>query len=75
MTISNGTCDVKVTFTTTTAVYKQVSGSTSDLTDNLTVTVNGVRQADGSVLAQSIQIGSAGGPNRPGTSGTPSPGG
>lgn len=62
MTVSQAGCDVKVTFTPTTTVQKSVSGSTSDLTDNQTVTVTGTRQPDGSVQAQAIQIGGARGP-------------
>lgn len=62
MTVSQTGCDVKVTFTPTTTVQKTVSGSTSDLTDNQTVTVTGTRQPDGSVQAQAIQIGGARGP-------------
>jgi hypothetical protein len=59
MTVSNGTCDVTITFAPTTAVYKTLAGSTGDLADNQTVTVAGTRQADGSVLAQTIQVGGA----------------
>jgi uncharacterized protein DUF5666 len=62
MTVSQPGCDVKVTFTPTTTVQKTVPGSTSDLTDNQTVTVAGTRQPDGSVQAQAIQIGGARGP-------------
>ena len=61
MTVTNATCEVKVTFGPTVTVQKQVLGSTSDLQDNQTVTVTGTRQPDGSILAQSIQIGPAGG--------------
>jgi hypothetical protein len=61
MTVTNTNCDVKVTFGSTVTVSKQVLGSTSDLQDNQTVTVTGTRQPDGSILAQSIQIGPAGG--------------
>jgi len=57
MTVTNTACDVKVTFGPTVTIQKQVLGSTSDLQDNQTVTVIGTRQADGSILAQSIQIG------------------
>ena len=60
MTVSNTSCDVKITLSPTTAVSKVVAGSTSDLADNQTVTVTGTRQADGSILAQSIQVGGAG---------------
>jgi Domain of unknown function (DUF5666) len=65
MTVAQTGCDVKVTFTPTTTVQKQVAASTSDLSDNQTVTVNGTRQADGSILATSIQIG-GGNPRGPG---------
>jgi hypothetical protein len=61
MTVSSTGCDVKVSFSPTTAVSKTVAGSTSDLTDNQTVTVTGTRQADGSILAQTVQVGGAGG--------------
>jgi hypothetical protein len=64
MTLSSTGCDVKVTFSPTTAVSKTVSGSTSDLSDNQTVTVTGTRQADGSILAQAVAVGGAGGVNR-----------
>jgi|SRR5579859_4307154 len=57
MTVTNASCDVKITFSPTTAVSKTVLGSTSDLSDNQTVTVTGTRQADGSILAQAIQVG------------------
>ncbi len=59
MTVTNTSCDVKVTFGPTVTISKQVLGSTSDLQDNQTVTITGTRQADGSILAQTIQIGSA----------------
>lgn len=61
MTVTNTSCDVKVTFGPTVTIQKQALGSTSDLQDNETVTVTGTRQPDGSILAQSIQIGPAGG--------------
>jgi hypothetical protein len=60
MTVTNTSCDVKVVFGPTVTIQKQVLGSTSDLQDNLTVTITGTRQADGSILAQTIQIGTAG---------------
>lgn len=71
MTITNPTCDVKVTFGPTVTISKQVLGSTSDLQDNQTVTITGTRQADGSILAQTIQIGPAGAGIRTGTGGGP----
>ena len=61
MTVTTTNCDVKVTFGPTVTIQKQVLGTTSDLQDNQTVTVTGTRQADGSILASSIQIGPAGG--------------
>jgi hypothetical protein len=71
MTVTNTSCEVKVTFGPTVTISKQALGSTSDLQDNQTVTITGTRQADGSILAQTIQIGPAGGGGgRPGTGGT-----
>jgi len=69
MTVTNTSCDVKVTFGPTVTISKQVLGTTSDLQDNQTVTITGTRQADGSILAQTIQIGTAGGGVRTGTGG------
>jgi hypothetical protein len=70
MTVTNTNCDVKVTFGPTVTISKQALGSTSDLQDNQTVTITGTRQADGSILAQTIQIGPAGGAGgRPGAGG------
>jgi len=40
-------------------VVKTIAGSTSDLKDTITITVIGTRQADGSIKAATIQIGSA----------------
>ncbi len=68
MTVSNTACDVTVKFTTTTAVSKTVLASTADLADNQTVTITGTRQADGSILATSIQVGGAGVIRAPGAS-------
>jgi hypothetical protein len=62
MTVSLTGCDVTVKLTPTTSVYKTVAGSTSDLSDNQMVAVTGTRQADGSIVAQSVQIGGARGP-------------
>ncbi len=59
LTITLPGCDVKVTFGPTVQVSKTTAGSTSDLKDNLTITVVGVRQADGSIKATTIQIGGA----------------
>ena len=57
LTISNPSCEVKVVFGNTVQVSRNVAGSTSDLKDNLTVTIVGTRQADGSIKATAIQIG------------------
>jgi len=67
MTVRNTSCDVKVTFGPTVTISKQVLGTTTDLQDNQTVTITGTRQPDGSILAQTIQIGTAGGGVRTGT--------
>src|SRR5260370_16392538 len=73
LTITMGTCDVKVTFANTVQVSKTVTATTSDLKDNMTVTIIGTRQADGSIKATAIQIGG----NRIGNprGASPSPGG
>lgn len=60
MTITTQACDVKVVFGTTVQVSKNVAGNTSDLKDNVTVTIIGTRQPDGSIKATQIQIGTAG---------------
>ncbi len=39
-------------------VVKTIAGSTSDLKDTITITLIGTRQADGSIKAATIQIGS-----------------
>ena len=57
LTVTNTSCDIKVTFGNTVQIQKTVAGSTSDLKDNLTITVIGTRQADGSIKATTIQIG------------------
>ena len=57
--MTNPNCDVKVTFDATVQISRQVSGSTSDLKDNLTVTIIGARQADGTIKATAIQNGNA----------------
>ena len=75
LTVTNPNCDVKVSFGPTVTISKQVLGSTSDLQDNQTVTITGTRQADGSILAQSIQIGTAGGVRIGGGGGTTGSGG
>jgi hypothetical protein len=59
LTITLSACDVKITFGPTVQVSKTTAGSTSDLKDNTTITVIGVRQADGSIKATTIQIGGA----------------
>jgi len=58
-TITAAACDVKVTFGNNVQVVKTTAGSTSDLKDTITITVVGTRQADGSIKATTIQIGSA----------------
>ena len=63
MTLSNTSCEVKVTFGTTVQVSKTVAGNSSDLKDNITVTIMGTRQADGSILATTIQIGAGSAPS------------
>ena len=73
MTITNTACEVKVVFGNAVQVSKTVTGSTSDLKDNLTVTIVGTRQADGSIKATQIQIGTGRIGVRAGAS--PSPGG
>jgi hypothetical protein len=60
LTITLSACDVKITFGPTVQVSKTTAGSTSDLKDNTTITVIGVRQADGSIKATTIQIGGGG---------------
>ena len=57
LTITTTNCDVKVVFGNTVQVSKTVAGSTSDLQDNMTVTIVGTRQADGSIKATQIQVG------------------
>lgn len=56
LTVTNPNCDVKVTLGTNITIIKQATGTTADLKNNLTVTVTGTRQPDGSILAQTIQI-------------------
>ena len=73
LTITMTACDVKVSFGNTVQVSKTVTGTTSDLRDNMTVTIIGTRQADGSIKATAIQIGGNRIGIRPGAS--PSPGG
>lgn len=60
MTLTNTNCDVQVVFGNTVQVIKTVAGNTSDLKDNMTVTITGTRQADGSIKATTITIGGAG---------------
>lgn len=57
LTITSPACDVKVVFGNTVQVSKTVPGSTGDLQDNITVTIIGTRQPDGSIKASTIQIG------------------
>ena len=61
MTLTSTNCDVKVVFGNTVTVAKTVAGNTSDLKDNMTVTIVGTRQADGSIKATAIQIGGGAG--------------
>ena len=73
LTITMGACDVKVSFGNTVQVSKTTTGTTSDLKDNMTITIIGTRQADGSIKATAIQIGGTRIGIRAGAS--PSPGG
>ena len=73
LTITSTACDVKVTFGNSVQVSKTTTGTTADLQDNMTVTIIGTRQADGSIKATAIQIGNARIGIRAGAS--PSPGG
>ncbi len=57
LTVSSTACEVKVTFGPSVQISKTIAGSTSDLQDNLTVTIVGTRQADGTIVARTIQIG------------------
>ncbi len=57
LTLTNTQCDVKVVFGNTVQVSRNVAGNTSDLKDNVTVTIAGTRQPDGSIKATTIQIG------------------
>ena len=74
MTLTNTQCDVKIVFGNTVQVSKNVAGNTSDLKENITVTIIGTRQADGSIKATTIQIGGATFGN-PGGGAQASPGG
>jgi len=74
LTITATGCDVKIVFGNTVQVSKTVTGSTSDLKDNMTVTIVGTRQADGSIKATTIQIGGARVGARGGASPSPSGG-
>ncbi len=60
MTITSTQCDVKVVFGNTVSVFKTVAGNTSDLKNNVTVTIVGTRQPDGSIRATTISIGGGG---------------
>ena len=73
-TIASTACDVKITFSPSVQISKTTPGSTSDLKDNITITVIGTRQADGSIKATTIQIGGAVFAN-PGGGARPSPSG
>jgi hypothetical protein len=73
-TIAFTACDVKITFGPSVQISKTTPGSTSDLKDNITITVIGTRQADGTIKATTIQIGgAAGGFGNPGGGAQASP--
>ena len=57
LTITSTACEVKVVFGNTVQISKTTTGTTSDLQDNITVTIVGTRQADGSIKASAIQMG------------------
>lgn len=57
LTITSTACEVKVVFGNTVQISKTTTGTTGDLQDNITVTIIGTRQADGSIKASAIQIG------------------
>ena len=57
LTITSTACEVKVVFGNTVQISKTTTGTTADLQDNITVTIVGTRQADGSIKATTIQIG------------------
>jgi len=63
LTVHDARCniDVKVSFDSSVIIRKLDLGQTSDLQENQTITVTGTRQADGSIKANSITIGAAGG--------------
>ncbi len=76
LTITSAQCDLKIVFGNTVQVSKTVAGNTSDLKNNITVTIVGTRQADGSIKATTIQIGGTGGFGGPGgTQASPGGGG
>lgn len=56
LTVTNPNCDVKVTLGSNVTISKQSAATSADLKNNLIVTITGTRQADGSILAQTIQI-------------------
>lgn len=74
--IAETNCDIKIDYGNTVQVSKNVAGTTGDLQDNAAITVIGTRQADGSIKATTIQIGTAGrGFGNPGgPQASPSPG-
>ena len=57
LTITSTACEVKVVFGNSVQISKTTTGTTGDLQDNITVTIIGTRQADGSIKASAIQIG------------------
>jgi len=74
-TITSPQCEIKVEFGNTVQVSKTVTGTTDDLKDNITVTIVGTRQADGSIKATQIQIGGTRIGIRAGASPSPGTGG
>ena len=63
LTVHDARCntDVKVSFDQSVIIRKLGLGQASDLQENQTVTVTGTRQSDGSIKANTITLGAAGG--------------
>jgi len=63
LTVHDSRCntDTKVTFDQSVIIRKTTDGQVSDLQENLTVVVQGQRQADGSIKANTITIAPASG--------------
>jgi hypothetical protein len=61
-TVHNARCntDEKVTFDGSLIVHKTANGTTADLQENQTVTIQGTRQSDGSIKANVVTIVPAG---------------